>query len=125
MAVVSESESKTFTIPPFSPTNTLPPGAKAMAVGRVSPLQTATSENPVGTAAALTAGEVGADDRVAGPRTSPCRSGDGAADAGPAGDDSSVISNASRQTDARRRRRMDPLRTSPGGSPAGPPAQVR
>ena len=38
-------------MPPFSPTNTLPPGAKAMAVGRVSPLHTAESRT-VGTAAA-------------------------------------------------------------------------
>ena len=53
--MVSESESNTLTMPPFSPTNTLPPGAKAIAVGRVSPLHTATSENPPGTAA-VTAG---------------------------------------------------------------------
>jgi hypothetical protein len=121
VAVVSESESNTFTIPPFSPTNTLPPGAKAIAVGRASPLQTATSENPVGTAAALTAGEVGAADRVAGPRTSPRRSG--GVTAAPAGGDSSVNSSASRQRDGRRRPRMaNPLRTSPWWLPVWPPA---
>jgi len=90
---VSKSESNTFTIPPFSPTNTLPPGAKAIAVGRVSPLHTAVSENPLGTAAA-TAGDVGAADRVAWPRTSPPRSwdGGGAADTGAA--DSSATPKA-------------------------------
>src|SRR6266699_1508332 len=81
VALGSAGESNTLTMPPFSPTNTLPPGAKAMAVGRFSPLHTALSENPVGTAA-VTAGDVGAAERVAGPRTSPPRPP--AADAGPA-----------------------------------------
>src|SRR5262245_12050592 len=57
-------------MPLFSPTNTLPSGAKAMAVGRVSPPNTRLSTNPLGTAAAA-AGDVGAVDLVALPRTSP------------------------------------------------------
>src|SRR5215218_4423413 len=65
-------------MPPFSPTNTLPPGAKAIAVGRVSPLHTAVSVNPVGTAARA-AGDVGAADLVARPRTSPRSPGRAAA----------------------------------------------
>src|SRR4029450_12114630 len=81
-------ESNSSPMPPFSPTNTLPPGAKAMAVGRVSPDQTATSENPLGTAAA-TAGDVGAADRVTRPSTSPPLSGGGAAATG-AGDSSAA-----------------------------------
>jgi hypothetical protein len=76
--VASASESNTLTTPPFSPTNTLPPGAKAIAVGRVRPLHTAVSANPVGTAA-VTAGDVGAVDRVAGPSTSPPPRGPAAA----------------------------------------------
>ena len=92
--VGSAGESNTLTMPPFSPTNTLPPGAKAIAVGRVSPDHTATSENPLGTAAA-TAGDVGAADRVARPRTSPPRSGGGAAATG-AGDSSAAPKATSR-----------------------------
>jgi hypothetical protein len=49
----------------------------------MSPDQTATSENPLGTAA-VAAGDVGAADRVARPRTSPPRSGGGAAATGTA-----------------------------------------
>src|SRR6266516_1353177 len=99
VALGSAGESNTLTMPPFSPTNTLPPGAKAMAVGRFSPLHTALSENPVGTAA-VTAGDVGAAERVAGPRTSPPRPP--AADAGPA---------ASREA---RRTTSEPPRTRSG-----------
>jgi hypothetical protein len=86
-------ESNTLTMPPFSPMNTLPPGAKAIAVGRVSPDQTSPSENPLGTAAA-TAGDVGAADRVARPKTAPPRAwdGGGAADTGAA--DSSATPKA-------------------------------
>ena len=101
VGVGSAGESNTLTMPPFSPTNTLPPGAKAIAVGRVSPDQTATSENPLGTAAA-TAGDVGAADRVARPRTSPPRSGGGAAATG-AGDSSAAPKATSRANEQIRR----------------------
>ena len=100
MGVGSEVESNTLTMPPFSPTNTLPPGAKAMAVGRVNPLHTAVSVNPVGTAARA-AGDVGAADLVARPRTSPRSPGRvaAAADTGAAENSAmpSTTGNASEQ----------------------------
>ena len=85
-------------MPPFSPTNTLPPGAKAIAVGRVSPPNTRLSANPAGTAAAA-AGDVGAVDLVARPRTSPRSPGLGPADAGTAGSNAMTTTMARMATE--------------------------
>ena len=58
VAVVSVSESNVLTSPLFSLTNTRPSAANTALVGEESPLITAVSVKPVGTAAAASVGTV-------------------------------------------------------------------